>query len=96
MLIYLTLPEHNSCPVRATFESLGTEKLEESDNYKLIYKQMDLQVFTKEYGKDFYKRFGISSGIPLSQFAFLIHHPSTASEEILSFRPKTSKPSYLL
>lgn len=37
--VYLTLPEHNSRPVRAAFEPLGAEKLE-SDNCNIIYKKM--------------------------------------------------------
>lgn len=88
--LYLILPEHNSCPVRATFESLGTEKIE-SDNCNFIYQKMDLKILNKEHseGSGWLR---INSSTPLSQFLFLIHHtPSDTSEVALSLRPRTSK-----
>lgn len=87
--LYLILPEHNSCPVRATFESLGTEKIE-SDNCNFIYQKMDLKFLNKEHseGSGWLR---INSSTPLSQFLFLIHHPSDTSEVALSLRPRTSK-----
>lgn len=44
----LTLPEHNSCPVRATFESLGTGKLESDNENSIMRRQL-----TKDNVKDF-------------------------------------------